>query len=214
MPVVMDALGHDRGAAATARWLIEEAAWLLLAALPWVLLTAYGWVRTGLFGLHGSVLAYAAFRERDRLGGWLRLRGRDVLFGLAGGGMILCLGAGYGWALQKFGVVLPDMAAQLRSIVPNVPLLLAWGALLVPVTEEILFRGRMLRALDGLAGPTPSLVVTSLAFMLVHGIPEAFPAYFAFGVIFVLLRRKTDGIIAPIVAHAANNFFGIAFGGG
>jgi membrane protease YdiL (CAAX protease family) len=209
----MESPGGDRGAAATVRWLLEEAAWLLLAAVPWILAAAYGWVRTGLFGLHGTVLVYTALRERSRLAGWLGLRFRDVLVGVAGGGTILFLGAGYGWGLARIGVELPDMASQLRALVPSLPALLAWGALLVPVTEELLFRGRMLRALDHAAGPTVSVLVTSLAFMLVHGIPEAFPAYFAFGLIFVFLRRKTGGLVAPVVAHAVNNFFGIALGG-
>lgn len=201
---------EDRGRRSAAfLWLIGELAWLMLAVLPWIALAAYGWVRTGLFGLHGSVLVYAAFRERRRLGGWLALRGRDVLIGAAGGGTILALGAGYGWTLQGLGIELPDVAAQLRSVMPSATLLVAWGAVLVPITEELFFRGRMLRALDGLAGPKASLVVTSAAFMLVHGIPVAFPAYFLFGVIFVLLRRRTNGLVAPIVAHAVNNFFGV-----
>ena len=205
---------ETRRVAPTAQWVIEEAAWLLLAALPWIVFAAFGWIRTGLFGLHGTVLVYALWRERTRLSDWLVFRTKDALAGAAAGGMILLLGAGYGLALRKVGIELPNMASQLRAIVPSLPLLLAWGALLVPVTEELLFRGRMLRALDGLAGRKVSVVATSAAFMLVHGIPVAFPAYFVFGLIFAFLRRRTGGLVAPIVAHAVNNFLGIAFAGG
>lgn len=203
-----------RSGVGAVRFLVEETAWLVLVALPWILAVALGWTRTGLLGLHAAVLVYVLVRERGDVPGWLALRFRDVVLGALAGGGILLIGVGYGLGLSALGIELPDAAAQLRALVPNRLVLLAWGALLVPVAEELLFRGRMLRALDALAGTNVSLVVTSLAFMLVHGIPAAFPAYFLFGVIFVFLRRRSGGLVAPIVAHAVNNFFGIAFAGG
>jgi membrane protease YdiL (CAAX protease family) len=202
------------GRKGAARFLVEETAWLLIVALPWIVAVSLGWVRTGLLGLHAAVLVYVLVRERGIVPSWLALRFRDVVLGALTGGGILLIGAGYGLGLRALGIELPDAAAQLRALVPNPLVLLAWGALLVPVAEEFLFRGRMLRALDALAGTRVSLVVTSLAFMLVHGIPIGFPAYFLFGVIFVVLRRRSGGLVAPIVAHAVNNFFGIAFAGG
>jgi membrane protease YdiL (CAAX protease family) len=161
-----------RRGADVARWAVEEIAWLLVASLPWILLAAAGWFRTGLFGLHASVLAYGGFRERARLRRWLLPRTRDVLFGLGGGVAILLLGGAYGLALQAMGVELPDVAADLRALVPSASILLAWGACLVPLAEEVLFRGRWLDALDRLAGPAWATGGSSAVFMLVHGIPS------------------------------------------
>lgn len=202
-----------RGWGALALWGLEEIGLLLGVVLPWLLVAAAGFTRTGLLGLHLALLAYAAFRERERLSGWLRVGGRDLLLGIAGGGAILLAGGGYGLLLEATGVEVPDLATDLRALVPSLSLLVLWGAVVVPVAEEIFFRGRLLDAIDLRVGTGAGLVLSSSAFTVVHGIPVLFPAYFLFGVVFVLLRRRTGRLVAPIVAHAANNLVGILIAG-
>lgn len=202
-----------RGWGALALWGLEEIGLLLGVVLPWLLVAAAGFTRTGLLGLHLALLAYAAFRERERLSGWLRVGGRDLLLGIAGGGAILLAGGGYGLLLEATGFEVPDLATDLRALVPSLSLLVLWGAVVVPVAEEIFFRGRLLDAIDLRVGTGAGLVLSSSAFTVVHGIPVLFPAYFLFGVVFVLLRRRTGRLVAPIVAHAANNLVGILIAG-
>jgi membrane protease YdiL (CAAX protease family) len=47
--------------------------------------------------------------------------------------------------------------------------------------------------------------VTSVAFAGIHLIPEFFPALLVFALGLLWLRRRTGGLVAPIVAHAVNN---------
>ena len=210
---------------AVVRWLVEEAAWLafLVAVLLLGAATATsgaarasvpqpdrigGWV--GLFGLHAAILGYTAIREQGRLSQWLRPSWRGLGFGVAGGIVMIASGAGYGALLHAAGLDAPDMAEELRQLVPSETVLLLWGAVLVPVTEELYFRGRILRGLEATGGSGLAFGVSAATFALVHGIPVLIPAYLAFATILYALRSREGGaLFAPIVAHAVNNLFGL-----
>lgn len=162
-----------------------------------------------LIGLHVVLLAYVAFKDRDRFEAWLAPSFRGLGLGLAGGAAMLAAGAGYAKALELAGIDVPDMAAELARMVPDPVVLFAWGALLVPVAEESYFRGRLLESVERRAGPGWALAASAVFFALIHAIPVFTPAYLAFAVILWWLRRKTGGLFAPIVAHAVNNFVGL-----
>jgi len=204
------------------RWFVlEEGAWILAAFAATVLVTRLVAARGGawaaaapglaLFGFHGLVGVHVVRADGAKLPGWLRLDRHIALWGAAGGAALLALNALYGAVLDALGVVPPDVAAELRAIVPEGALLL-WAGLLAPVVEELYFRGRLLEALDDRLGPAWSGAITSIGFAAVHGIREFFPAYLAFAVALLYLRRRTGGLAAPMIAHVLNNVFAL-YGG-
>ena len=79
------------------------------------------------------------------------------------------------------------------------------ASIIVPIMEEIVFRGFMFSRL-GKAMPTwIAVAITSIAFGLVHG--QMIWALLAAltGVVFNIVRIKTDSIIPTIVMHMVNN---------
>ena len=186
-------------------WMLLEGAWLLLiVALVGFLGMASASPAVLLFALHGLVGLHVVRTERARLAAWLRGSGRAIAMGLAGGLVLLAFNAVYGLCLESFGVEPPDVQALLRDVLPG-PLLYLWGAGVAPVVEELYFRGRLLEAFEDRVGTRAAVSVTSVAFAGIHLIPEFFPALLVFALGLWWLRRRTGGLVAPIVAHIVNN---------
>jgi membrane protease YdiL (CAAX protease family) len=115
--------------------------------------------------------------------------------------------------LSWYGVVRPDVADLVRTFVPNWSLwLLVPGALLLSLinaaTEEAVYRGVVLEALDTALGPGPvAVLLQAVAFGALHfrgGFPRGTLGVglaFVFGLALGALRRKTDGLLAPWIVH-------------
>jgi membrane protease YdiL (CAAX protease family) len=199
-------------------FLAEEGAWLLAALAITVFTASFLQGRSGrlsaiapgvaLFGLHGLVGAHVVRTERSKLAKWFRIDRRAILWGLAGGSVLLAFNGLYSLALESVGVVPPDVAAVLRGLLPE-SLLIAWAAILAPVVEEMYFRGRLLDELASRLGPGWAGTISSLAFAAIHGIPAFLPAYVVFALALLALRRRTGGLAAPIIAHMINNAFAL-----
>lgn len=80
------------------------------------------------------------------------------------------------------------------------------GVVVAPLTEEILFRGFLYGTLRRYAGAFGSIVVSALAFALLHE-PITFLPIFVIGCLLAYLYERTGSIVAPIAAHAANNLY-------
>ncbi|MDX2147679.1 MAG: type II CAAX endopeptidase family protein [Planctomycetota bacterium] len=89
----------------------------------------------------------------------------------------------------------------------GVAILSMLGAVLwAPVVEELVFRGAFYQHLRPRVGWGWSIVITSLAFGLLHPYEIRGILQVAFaGVIFALLREWRGSLIAPMVAHALHN---------
>jgi membrane protease YdiL (CAAX protease family) len=97
----------------------------------------------------------------------------------------------------------PDPASNLIDAWAVTLLWIAVGCVIAPIVEEVLFRGWLQTALiDAGWGPGVSILITSILFGAFH--PDIFGAT-ASGVIFGLLRHKTGGLAAPMIAHAVHN---------
>jgi membrane protease YdiL (CAAX protease family) len=200
------------------RWLVEEIAWLLAAFAATILTASILQGRGGalaaaapgvaLFGFHGLVGAHVVRADRLDLSGWFRVDRGAVLWGLCGGAVLLAFNGAYGFVLEKIGIVPPDVAALLRGLMPR-SLLFVWAALLAPAVEEMYFRGRLIGAFSPRLGPGWAGAISSLAFAAIHGIPAFFPAYVLFAFSLLWLRRRTGGLVAPILAHMINNAFAL-----
>ena len=186
-------------------WSLLEGAWLaLVVAIVGFATMATGRAWVALFGLHGLVGLHVVRADRKRLRAWFRPSPRAVGLGIAGGLGLLACNAGYGWVIEKLGFAPPDVPEMLRGMLP-MPLVVLWAAVLAPVVEELYFRGRFLEVLEARTGPWTPMVVTSVLFAAIHMIPEFFPALLVFAVALWGLKKRTGGLVAPIIAHMINN---------
>ena len=76
---------------------------------------------------------------------------------------------------------------------------------IAPIIEEVIFRGILWRLIEKLISTNVAWIATSFMFAAAHGDILHIIAVFPLGILFGYLRKKTNNIWAPIVAHAANN---------
>jgi membrane protease YdiL (CAAX protease family) len=77
--------------------------------------------------------------------------------------------------------------------------------LLAPVGEELFFRGYLQTRLRRTWSPGPAIVVTALAFGVIHGEPIHGVLAFALGLFLGLLTERAESVVPAIICHAANN---------
>ena len=83
--------------------------------------------------------------------------------------------------------------------------------ILVPIIEEIIFRGLIHRSLRDISKPVYAAIISAALFALVHGEVRAMPQLFVLGLIFSYAYEKTDSLAVPALLHAFNNFLTIVF---
>jgi membrane protease YdiL (CAAX protease family) len=79
---------------------------------------------------------------------------------------------------------------------------------IVPVTEEVTFRGVIFGQLRRGFGPWISVVLSAVLFGLMHGISVHIGYAIACGLIIAACYHLTDSLVAPILLHAVFNIFG------
>jgi len=79
-------------------------------------------------------------------------------------------------------------------------------ALIVPIYEEIIFRGVILGSVEKRIGFKAANVFQAILFSIVHFDFKMSIFYFSFGLITGFYARKTKGLFTGIVFHAVNNF--------
>jgi|ERR1043166_5011030 membrane protease YdiL (CAAX protease family) len=77
--------------------------------------------------------------------------------------------------------------------------------IIVPISEEVLFRGILYTWIRNLGFKKLALVGTSLAFAIVHFYVQGLPALFLLAIILGVLYERTGNLVAPIVAHSVFN---------
>lgn len=119
-----------------------------------------------------------------------------------------------------FHLTRPDVE-DLRARIPQLPvaaLLLVGLAFSVAnaVAEELVYRGIIFGALERVWGALPALVIQAAAFGLahLHGFPRGWVGVALatiYGVMTGILRWRSQGLVAPLVAHVAADatIFGI-----
>lgn len=196
------------GVAVTGSFIPLPLPWLLIVgiSLPWIALAGWPLFTTWLQG------------NGPRIDLGLRLTWSDLGWGVLGGVVALIAGGTIAILLQAvFGEITSaagEVGEQLRDEGPFIAvaifaLCVAIGA---PIAEEIAFRGMAYNALAkrGLHAAWV-IAITTVAFSLFHLEPMRAPILLASGLVLGLLRWRTRGLGAPIVAHAVNNAPGAAF---
>jgi len=79
---------------------------------------------------------------------------------------------------------------------------------IVPVTEEVTFRGVIFGQLRRGFGPWVSVLLSAILFGLMHGISVHIGYAIACGLIIAACYHLTDSLVAPILLHAVFNIFG------
>lgn len=112
-------------------------------------------------------------------------------------------------AREVFPIPVEEQLRQRRLVTPDglADALVTILAIVViaPASEELLFRGLMLRPLAERYGPGFALGLTSVLFGLVHGQPVAVAYATVAGVVLGTVAVRTGGVAAPLVVHAAVN---------
>lgn len=115
--------------------------------------------------------------------------------------------------LGLFHVRLPgadaDPSKLFGSGASGLLLALAVVAIVAPLAEEIVFRGVLLRAIEAASGERVALVVSSVAFSLVHLTPFAMPPIFVFALMLGVVYTRTRTLWTPVLAHALFNAIGV-----
>lgn len=118
-------------------------------------------------------------------------------------GMALLLDGRYyteGVSLEQYGI--SGFGAVLLTAV-----------VLPALVEELFFRGVLLSALEAY-GTWPALLLSALAFALIHGDPGNFAGPLAAGLIYGYMTYVLDSIWPAMFAHMLNNGLSLALSGG
>ena len=83
------------------------------------------------------------------------------------------------------------------------------SCIVVPIAEETLFRGVILRRCSNIVGDKAGVVFSALLFGVIHVNVVQFVYAAILGVILAILMQKTRRIWVPILGHAAANFMAI-----
>ncbi|PSD30805.1 CPBP family intramembrane metalloprotease, partial [Stenotrophomonas maltophilia] len=137
---------------------------------------------------------------------------------------LIVLGSnGIAFLAKQVGVEpVPTNLALMQSAIARFPLFLVlFAVVLAPAYEELLFRRVLFGRLWQAGRPGLGVVLSSLAFALIHEIPgtsangpaeiaQLWLVYGGMGAAFCWLYRRTGTLWAAITAHALNNAVAIA----
>ena len=76
---------------------------------------------------------------------------------------------------------------------------------LAPIGEELFFRGYLQTRLRQVWRPGPAILVTALAFGVIHGEPVHGVLAFLLGLYLGLVTERAASVVPAVVCHAANN---------
>ena len=113
--------------------------------------------------------------------------------------LTIVLGVGPGPAL--------DWIEQTMAGAPPIGVLLAVVVVgvLAPVGEELFFRGYLQTRLRRVWSAGPAILVTALAFGVIHGEPMHGVLAFGLGLYLGLVTERAESVVPAMICHAANN---------
>lgn len=178
-----------------------------VASSPAVLLAALGCSALSLAGAAAVGAALSPEPARARLGLWAAGLGPVGLAVAAAGGTAWSLSIGTASRLlhlprSESGAWLARMVAESGHLVPVAVLV---AVALVPVAEELFFRGYVQRRLCRRWGAAWGIAATSAMFGLAHFDRVQSPMAFLLGLYLGWVVHRGRSIVPGVLAHAANN---------
>lgn len=80
-------------------------------------------------------------------------------------------------------------------------------AIIAPITEELIFRGMILKGIASNHNATMAIFLSAFLFSIIHLNLAQIPNAFILGIIFAFIMLHTKNIFYTIIYHAINNFF-------
>lgn len=180
--------------------------------------TIWSLVISSMFTLSG--LYFYLRKERRTSAIWLdRWSQMNVTRTLLWAVGLLTVGIGCNYLIETYLFPGIEMQKELREIfaaipktIPNQLLLFAAAVILVPILEELLFRGLLQKSLTNRLPVWAAISMSSAVFALLHVEPNgvafgayAMPGIFLLGSIFGFLYQKTGSLRTNILLHMINN---------
>jgi membrane protease YdiL (CAAX protease family) len=138
------------------------------------------------------------------------VRGQILIKALAGGTALALVSVVGEFVLQRW---IPDSLpiTEFFKDRPSALLLGAFGILVAPLMEELLFRGFLYPALARWTGATASVIITASAFTLLHGAQLGYAwapllLIFVVGVTLTVIRMRTNSVATCVIVHMTYNF--------
>ena len=85
-------------------------------------------------------------------------------------------------------------------------LIILGPAILIPIVEELLFRGLLHRSLKVKLSPKASSIIAAILFGLAHMEPDTIPQLVVIGLVLSYVYEKSGSVWVPAAVHATNNF--------
>jgi membrane protease YdiL (CAAX protease family) len=132
---------------------------------------------------------------------------RIALLGLAGGAAAFVVSLTVGAVMNLIGIPVQEQewARQLLGDRASLLRLVPWIVVVVPLSEEVFFRGYVLRFLSQRGGVPIGLAVSTALFALVHFNPSGILVYLSIGAVLAWVYLRSGSIVAPICAHMIYN---------
>lgn len=163
-----------------------------------------------------SVLVARGRHGRDGwlVWGWRRPNATDVGTGLVGA-LVGLVGVTLIVWLVTLGGRPPDVQTEIREIATSgraLPLLAIAAVVVVPIAEELLYRGLLFQGLRAQLGRWPAIGISGFVFGLFHlewgdlsGSLLLLAAFYPFGMWLAWLFDRRGSLVVPIVTHMAYN---------
>lgn len=119
------------------------------------------------------------------------------------------------WVMEMTGVEMPNDYERLFEQILSSPLGYITVSLIIPATEEVVFRGAMLRRLLGWLGYDRrwiAITISALIFAVAHGNIAQGPHAFLFGLFLGWLFYRTNSILPGLIFHWVNNTAAVVIG--
>jgi membrane protease YdiL (CAAX protease family) len=97
------------------------------------------------------------------------------------------------------------------DLLPPFLLNLVLAAVIVPVVEELIYRGLGFTLLVQF-GDLAAISMTAIAFALAHGIVEGIPVFFVIGAALAFVRSRTNSIYPSMIMHGTFNGIQVILG--
>lgn len=110
------------------------------------------------------------------------------------------------FTVDKWNLISSETFSEVEWIPSWIFIMILTSSIIVPITEELIFRGLILNRLRNKYGIIIAVIVSSLIFATFH-LNKSYIGTFLHGIIFALVAIKFASLYYPIVIHSLYNLF-------